>query len=86
MKGPAIWILLIATVHKASSTHILFNTLFPSTTISGGSSSGGSTSVSTSSSGNSNNGGGGDGGCRPGYEYIIETTYQTSYEQQCRLE
>merc|ERR1719499_832826 len=23
------------------------------------------------------------GGCRPGYEYITETTYQTSYQQQC---
>ena len=34
------------------------------------------------SSDNNNNDG---GGCRPGYEYIIETTYQTSYEQQCRL-
>ena len=30
---------------------------------------------------NSNNG----GGCRPGYEYITETTYQTSYQQQCRF-
>ena len=36
------------------------------------------------SSGSSSNGGGGGGGCRPGYEYIVETTYQTSYEQQCR--
>ena len=26
----------------------------------------------------------GGGGCRPGYEYIVETIYQTSYEQQCR--
>ena len=33
--------------------------------------------------GNSNNNDG--GGCRPGYEYIVETTYQTSYEQQCRF-
>ena len=33
--------------------------------------------------GNSNNNNG--GGCRPGYEYIVETTYQTSYEQQCRF-
>ena len=25
-----------------------------------------------------------DGGCRSGYEYITETTYETSYEQQCK--
>ena len=31
---------------------------------------------------NDNNNG---GGCRPGYEYITETTYQTSYQQQCRF-
>ena len=49
----------------------LFNLLNPSTTIVGG-------------GGGGNTGGGGGGGCRPGYEYIIQTTYQTSYEQQCR--
>ena len=32
-------------------------------------------------------GGGNNGGsrtrCRPGYEYVTETSYETSYEQQC---
>merc|ERR1719435_221948 len=33
--------------------------------------------------GNNDNDGSSDSGCRPGYEYITETTYETSYEQQC---
>ena len=32
-------------------------------------------------------GGGSSGGsrtrCRPGYEYVTETVYETSYDQQC---
>ena len=35
-------------------------------------------------SSSSSGGGTGGGGCRPGYEYIVETIYQTSYDQQCR--
>merc|ERR1712083_829526 len=34
--------------------------------------------------GNNNNGG--TGGCRQGYEIVTETTYETSYQQQCSTE
>ena len=33
--------------------------------------------------GNNNNANGGNGGCRQGYEIVTETTYETSYQQQC---
>ena len=33
--------------------------------------------------GNNNDNDDSDTGCRPGYEYVTETTYETSYEQQC---
>ena len=35
---------------------------------------------------NGNNGNTGGGGCRQGYEIVTETTYQTSYQQQCTTE